>query len=84
MVLEFCKESGLVLNSSKCEVFFINSTEQETASTFTEISTLLPGIKLINKVDLLGDTNFAVEFYEASNYIKVKYKSEVMSSYSEV
>lgn len=53
-VLDFCKVSGMVLNPSKCEVFFIQANNDEKAAMLTEISELLPGVRLIEEVDLLG------------------------------
>ena len=48
------KVSGMVLNPSKCEAFLIKANNDEKAAMLTEISELLPGVRLIEQVDLLG------------------------------
>jgi len=59
-VLEFCESSGMELNTEKCEVFFINATEEEEAHMYKEISKLLPGIRKVDKstFELLGTPIF--------------------------
>lgn len=55
-VLEFCNVSGLTLNPSKCEVFFINTSPQEKSEMLHKLNQLLPGIKVIDasSFQLLG------------------------------
>lgn len=55
-VLEFCNESGLTLNSSKCEVFFINTSPEAQTEMMQKLNRLLPGIKVIDAASfqLLG------------------------------
>lgn len=54
--LEFCKESGLCLNTSKCEIYFQNATQSEEDNMYSAISDLLPGIRKMNDTtfELLG------------------------------
>lgn len=55
-VLAFFDESGLTLNTAKCEVFFINTPEVDRIEMLRKLNTLLPGIKLIDisSFQLLG------------------------------
>jgi len=43
-ILEFCESSGMELNSSKCELFFVNASKEEEDHSYDKISKLLPGI----------------------------------------
>lgn len=52
--LDFRDVSGLSLNPSKCVVLFINATEDRKQDMFKAISELLPGIRLMEEVGLLG------------------------------
>jgi len=55
-VKEFCVESGLCLNTEKCEVYIFNADEETKENIFSEISCLLPGIRKLDDVsfELLG------------------------------
>lgn len=53
-IIDYGLESGLVLNTSKCEIFIFNCTEEQKASMYEKVSILLPGVRLINEIDLLG------------------------------
>ena len=53
-IIEYEHESGLVLNASKCEVFIFNCNQETKTSIYEKISNVLPGVKLLNEVDLLG------------------------------
>ena len=55
-VLDFCESSGMELNTEKCEVFFMNASEEEEEEMYREISGLLPGIRKVDKstFELLG------------------------------
>jgi len=59
-VLDFCDLSGLSLNKNKCEVFFVNATEEEEGHMYAEISALLPGIKKVDEssLEILGSPIF--------------------------
>ncbi|XP_037044233.1 uncharacterized protein LOC119080104 [Bradysia coprophila] len=59
-ILEFCDLSGLPLNAKKCEVFFVSASEGEAARMYSEISSLLPGIKRVDEssLEMLGSPVF--------------------------
>lgn len=48
-VLSFFTESGLSLNTEKCEVDFINSSLDAKNSMLAKLNVLLPGIKLLDE-----------------------------------
>lgn len=53
-IVDYSDISGLYLNPSKCEVHFINATKDQEEVMFKAISEQLPGIRLMNEIDLLG------------------------------
>lgn len=55
-VLQFCEVSGMSLNPDKCEVFFVNASAEEETEMYSEISNLLPGIRIVDEssFELLG------------------------------
>lgn len=55
-VLKFTNESGLTLNPTKCEVYFINTPPEAKAETLDKLNHLLPGIRVLDdsSFDLLG------------------------------
>ena len=55
-ILDFCESSGMELNAEKCEVYFMNASAEEEVEMYREISSLLPGIRKMNKssFELLG------------------------------
>ena len=59
-VLAFCEVSGLPLNAKKCEVFFINASDEEKAHMYAEISALLPEVKEVDEssLEILGSPIF--------------------------
>lgn len=59
-ILDFCDLSGLPLNTKKCEVFFVNASEEDEANMYAEISALLPGIKKVDEssLEILGSPIF--------------------------
>ena len=58
--MSFCEISGLPLNASKCEVFFVNASAEDEASMYADISALLPGIKKVyeSSLEILGSPIF--------------------------
>jgi len=59
-VLGFCELSGLPLNTKKCEVFFVNASEEDEAKMYADISALLPGIRKVDEssLEILGSPIF--------------------------
>lgn len=50
-IVDGCRNFGLEINSSKCELFFLSHFDQQTYDKFAEIS---PGIRVIENFSLLG------------------------------
>jgi hypothetical protein len=60
-VLEFCDVSGMLLNTSKCEVFFVNPTSLDIENhMMSQINNLLPGVRKLDRetFELLGASIF--------------------------
>ena len=55
-VLAFAEESGLTLNTAKCEVFFVNTPDSDRVEMLRKLNSLLPGIKELDmsSFQLLG------------------------------
>lgn len=54
LIKDFREVSGLSLNPSKCEVLFINATKKQKDAMYAVISEKLPGVRLMEEIDLLG------------------------------
>lgn len=59
-VFAFGEHSGLTLNTTKCEMFFINASTSEQNDMMEILNSLLPGIRLIDATSL--QRNFPFEF----------------------